>query len=311
MTEQQNEPLIIDFTSSAVVGENGGELVRQAVEACAGYGFQFGIQLHNTSTLEKIEKAASFGVPLSIHAPLLSDFLINLGAESPDESFRVIDDNAKLMRRFGCTKAVFHGFTMTDKPVPAFGRGRSYDECMQSIFRPELCLPGSRICRNFFDTDEFRERNGRIAQRLEYIREQYPDLTFCIENDFPAYGSAALLPEAMRNYNHPMCLDSSHLWASAFVFDRDFKTEVKNFLSTGKIEMVHLHASKYDHTFAKEEWSDGHLPLSTSNRMDLPWFVSSCKAAGCRHIVLEIVKGSIDDIHIFAKMWNTGQNEEQ
>jgi sugar phosphate isomerase/epimerase len=299
------DKVLLDFSSTPFKNEDGMGKLAECKKTAEKYGFDFGVQLHNTAGDEEINKLADSGVKLSAHAPLAADYSINLAAESFELADKLIKENCEKFRQLGITRTVFHGFGMTDKPIPMFGRGVTYDECMMQVFRPELSLDSkTRICNDFTETKEFKERQLRVKERLEYISNEYPDILWCLENDFPAYGSANIFPESTIFLNHPACLDSSHLWATSFIYDRDFHEETLKYLNSGLVEMVHLHASIYDDSFAKADWSDGHLPLNTPNSMDLPRFIKACRDAGVKHYVLEIVKGSCEDIHAFAEMWN-------
>jgi endonuclease IV len=296
----------LEVTSSAFHGEAGIDNFHACRAAAEENGFEFGIQLHNSALRDEVERIAGFGVKLSAHAPLLSEYNINLGAESFELSRQIIEENVKLFRKLNIHETVFHGFGMTDKPILAFDRNRAYDDCMKDIFRPELSIDGkSRMCCDFTGTEEYAERQDRVKERLEFLRENYQDILFCIENDFPAYGSANLFPENAARLNHPACLDTSHLWAVAHLFDRDFHGEVEKFLDMCDVKMVHVHASSYTSDVPKADWGDGHLPFSSPNQMDLPRFVQSCRDNGVRHYVLEIVAATPQDIITFADMWNS------
>ncbi|MFA6568316.1 MAG: hypothetical protein WCS96_08910 [Victivallales bacterium] len=303
----KNDQILLDVTSSAFIGDTGYGNLLECRKACKEHGFTFGIQLHNSATSEEIERIVGFGVPMSAHAPLLSEYAVNLAAEDAGLSLIELRRNAEIMRRHKMTRAVFHGFMMTDLPVPAFGRGRSYDECLGLIFRPEMSIDGkSRICGDFLDTEEYAIRRERVKQRLELVRHEFPDLLFCIENDFPAYGSANLFAgDSAASFGHPACLDACHLWTAAFIYDRDFHHEALEFLNRCDVQMVHLHASPFTPGTPKTEWGDGHQPLSIPNLQDLPRFVRNCRDAGARHFVLEIIKATPDDIHAFAGMWDS------
>ena len=297
--------ILLDFTSSPFKKADGMTNLAECQKAAEEYGFNFGVQLHNTAGPEEVEKLLSAGIRLSAHAPLLSKHSINLAEKSFEPAKKLIAENCRIFREMGIKQTVFHGFGMTDKPIPMFGGKRSYDECMYEVFRPELSLDGkSRICCDFTNTMEFKERQLRVKERLAYIRETYPDISWCLENDFPAYGSANIFPESSIFMDNPICLDSGHLWTSAYVFDRDFHTETMKYLNSGQVEMVHVHASIYTDKIAKVDWSDGHLSLNTKNEMELPRFVRACRDAKVKHYVLEIPSGNSDDIHAFAKMWN-------
>ena len=302
-----NRQILLDVTSSAFTGDAGHENLLECRKACEQHGLTFGIQLHNTATAEEIERIVGFGVPMSAHAPLLSEYAVNLAAEDAGLSLTELQRNAEIMRRHKMNRAVFHGFMMTDLPVPAFGRGRSYDECLGLIFRGEMSIDGtSRICGDFLNTEEYAMRRELVKQRLEFIRREFPDLLFCIENDFPAYGSANLFAgDSAASFGHPVCLDACHLWAASFIYDRDFHHEALEFLDECDVQMVHLHASPFTRDMAKTEWGDGHQPLSIPNLMDLPLFVRNCRNAGVKHFVLEIIRATPDDIHAFAGMWNS------
>ena len=297
--------ILLDFTSSPFKKADGMANLAECQKAAEQYGFDFGVQLHNTAGADEIKTLTDAGVKLSAHAPLVAEYAINLGAESFDLAKQLIDENSRMFRELGITQTVFHGFGMTDEPIPMFGGGHTYDECMQQIFRPELSLDGeSRICCDFTHSDEFIERQLRVKERLKYIRENYSDILWCIENDFPAYGSANIFSENSLFLDNPICLDSSHLWTTAYVYDRDFHEETERFLAGGQVKMVHIHASIYTDNVAKVDWSDGHLTLDTPNEMELPRFVKACRDANVKHYVLEIPSGNSDDIHAFAKMWN-------
>lgn len=299
------EKIILDFTSSPFKKADGMKSLEACKKAAEQYGFQFGVQLHNTAQAFEVENLRNAGIKLSAHAPLVSKFSINLAAENFELAEELIIENYKLFKELDIDRTVFHGFGMTDKAIPMFGAGASYDECMQQVFRPELSLPDSRICCDFTESNEFKERQLRVKERLKYIRETYSDVLWCLENDFPAYGSANMLPESSIFIDNPVCLDSSHLWASAHIFDRNFHKETMKYLDSGLVKMVHVHASIFTPETPKGEWSDGHLPLGIANSMDLPRFIRACRDAGVEHYVLEIPSGDSDDIHAFAKMWNS------
>ncbi len=297
--------LQVELTSTAFQGDDGDAKLEECRIFAEKCGWDFGVQLHNTVSVREIEHLAAHGVRLSAHGPLNALFNWNLAGESADAVFDSIAENVALYRKLGITLAVFHGFFMTDKPVPAFGHGRSYDACMSEIMRPELLRnPPCRFNGDYTNSPEFLERRGRVRERLAQLREWYPEITFCIENDFPAYGASNSLPETAAALKNPLCLDSSHLWMTCRLFDRDFHTEAQKFFDTGQVKMLHLHASKYDNSYPLEKWSDGHLPLTHPNRMELPRFVAAAKRAGVGCIVLEIIKGSASNLRCLDRWLN-------
>lgn len=71
-------------------------------------------------------------------------------------------------------------------------------------------------------------------------------------------------------------------------------------LESGRVTMLHLHASIYDDSYPLEKWSDGHRPLATPNVMDLPRLVNNAIRADMRYFVLEIPKGTAEDLRVLA-----------
>ena len=216
----------VEITSSAFRGPNGlanlDDCRRQAEES----GFEFGVQLHNSAQPDEIETLRRTGVALSAHAPLNALYNWNLAAESVDDVMESIAGNVRFFRELGITASVFHGFVMTDLPVPAFGHGRSYSECMQEVFRPELAHdPRLPFNGNYFGMPEFTMRRERVRERLALLRRRWPDIVFCLENDFPAYGSSNLFAETASCFENPLCLDTGHLWMSCRLYGREFHRE--------------------------------------------------------------------------------------
>ncbi len=296
--------LRVEMSSHAFRGDNGMRNLVECREVAAEYGWDFGVQLHNSCSVEEISTLVATGVSLSAHGPVNEPFNWNLAAASVEDTFESIARNVELFRKLGIVSCVFHGFCMTDRPVPAFGRGRSYDECMSTVFRPELAYsPAVRWNGRYTDSEEFLMRRDRLKKHLARLRKLYPDLMFCVENDFPSYGSSNMLGADAVALNNPICLDTGHLWMTCRLFERDFHEEVEVFLESGLVRMIHLHASKYTRSgYALEQWGDGHLPLSTPGEMNLPRFVHSCRCAGVRYFVLEIVQGTVADLRLL-KRW--------
>ncbi len=300
----EDKGLLIEYSSGAFLGKSDVKtIIAQAQEACHEFGFRFGVQIHNAAPREQVEEIASWNLPLSIHAPLLSEYFMNLAAQDPWPAMESLEITVEWMRRLNAELAVFHGFLMTDAPVQAFNQTRSYVQSMKQAFRTDLALEGTPTCSNFFALPEFRTRLGRVSERLQQIRKNHPGLTFAIENDFPMYSAGLLLGEQAEELQNPLCLDTGHLWASAFIYDRDFHEEAKRFLATNRVRLVHFHASTYTADVPKTKWRDGHRPLSTPNKMDLPRFLGECKKAGVRHYTFEIANVSAKDIQTFAEMW--------
>jgi len=294
--------LRIELSSIAFADPVAGERVlTECKKLCLRHGVQFGVQLHNTCDRSQIKYFMDHDVPLSAHAPVAQPCNWNFAAANMGPIWRAVDENLSCLRKMGIDRMVFHGFFMTDRSVPAFGHGRSFRECMQEIFRPELARWADCILnRDFTDSSEYAERRDRVKGNLRLLRDRYPDLTICIENDYPAYGEGSMLPKDLAYYEHPICLDTGHLWITSHIFDLDFETAAKEIIDTGRVKMMHLHASKYDESYPDRQWGDGHQPLSIPNadKMHLREIVQYAFSAGLRHIVLEIPTGLVNDIRI-------------
>lgn len=297
------EDITIDVTATLFQEPDWQGLLDGIRQAAAGYGIKLGVQLHNSSAEAEIERARSTGLPLTAHIPLLCDWQINLAAREPSRELAALRRSVELMRQYGIRKGVVHGFVMTDLPIPAFGRGRSYDEGMGVIYRPELSIPGSRICADFLNSPEFFERRERLRERLAWMRREYPDVEILIENDFPSYGAGNLFADCAATLNHNLCFDTCHMWAAAHVFDRDYYAETRAFMATGRVKMVHLHASVCMPGTARGNWTDGHLPLTVVTPMDLQRLMGICRSAKINHYVFEIRGISAADIDKFVELW--------
>jgi len=187
--------------------------------------------------------------------------------------------------------------------VLSFGRGRSYDAALAGAYREELSVPGSKICGDFFGTPEHLERLALVKERLDWARSVYADVELLVENDFPCYGAGNLFADSMAGLEHPLCVDSGHLWAAAHVFGRDFVRETEAFATTGRLRMAHFHSSACQPGTPKGQWTDGHRPLVSETPMDLAGFLRACRGGGLRHYVLEIRAVSAADIVKFAELW--------
>ena len=295
-------PFRLEFTSGVFRDlEHRERILNNSRELCARCGVEFGVQLHNTCTYDEIKFFIDNGVPLSAHAPVEQPYNWNFAVADMTSIWKAVDENIAYLRGLGVSRMVFHGFFMTDVPVPAFGHGKSFWECMKTVLRPELMRwEGIMLNGDFTALPEYKERQKRVKANLAVLREKYPDLTICLENDFPAVGEGDMLPRDMAGYGHPLCLDTGHLWIAARLFGVDFVEAANEMIASGNVRMMHLHASKYDDSYPDERWSDGHLPLSIPNaaNMHLCEIVRNAVAAGLRHIVLEIASGTEEDIRI-------------
>ncbi|UDQ99191.1 hypothetical protein AAEX28_03685 [Lentisphaerota bacterium WC36G] len=301
----------VELTSTSFwKAESHKDLVAECQEVCNDANIDFGVQIHNMASEKEVEDLLKLQVPLSFHAPNLSKYQMNLASDSFEYALDSFEKTVKLIRDIKKRNtpynddyniAVFHGFNMTDLPIECFTDVESFYRVMQNSYREEYSLPNTTVCTDFFNTDEFIMRQQRVVERQHILIEKYPDIEFVIENDLPIYSAGNLLAKCFKNYPMNFCLDSSHLWFSAFLYGKDFIEETEKFLKTNQVKMVHLHASKYTKNNPIKEWSDGHLPLTTDCEMPVKEFAIKCLKYGVKHFVLEVRHGRKSDIMQFVK----------
>ena len=287
--------------SSAVLAQADISWIADAKKLLEKHDIVLGMQVHNSASDAELAQAQASGLSLSFHSPVQGDFMLNFASENPATSWKMIEEQYKLMQKYGVCRTVFHGFLMTDTDICAFGHGKSYYDCMNVARRVELLRsPESNFVCDFTNSEEYLMRRERLKENLRKLRERYGEFHWCIENDFPAITSGMLRGRDMAYLNHELCFDTGHMWATSKMLDLDFYAELDTALASGKVEMIHLHASKYTFDMPHDEWGDGHLPLTYRNSaIDLKKVVKKCKAAGVGHFVLECGTTQLADIEEF------------
>jgi sugar phosphate isomerase/epimerase len=290
----------VEYASSALLKQDISEKIETAQRFCEGQDWEFGIQIHNTSTARFIQKIAATGVPLSFHAPLCSEYFINLANKDRSFAWQSLQETVDTMQGLPGNVAVFHGFLMTDEPVLCFNKDRGYDECMSRAYQPELSLPGSYLCKDFFAGKEYGQRLARVQQRLEEVHREFPGIQWCIENDYPAYGSGLLLAEHMCTMNYRCCLDVSHLWVASLLFNVDFWQQVEMVAEANRIACVHFHANTITSRTPVRDYRDGHRSLRTPCQMRLDQAARILYNAGVEHWVIETPEADLADLQLLA-----------
>ncbi|MBO7146389.1 MAG: TIM barrel protein [Lentisphaeria bacterium] len=294
----------IHVTASAFAGEDWRNKLNECRDFTEQCGWEFGVQLHNTSPMELLERLKKENVPLSVHAPFNQNRNWNLATENTKETFEAIEQNLTLFDSLNIHETVFHGGLMSDLSPEAFGHGKSYFECMQAVYRNELAMwDGHCLNRDFRDLPEYKERLLILKENLRTLRNRYPEFTICLENDYPAFGSLDMLFDELNTLEHPLCLDTGHLWISSFLFDLNFHDQIELAMGSGMVAMTHFHASYCTSAVPKKDWTDGHRRLNVDNQeMNLPAALALMKKGGLEFYVLEIAKATVEDIKIF-KQW--------
>ena len=98
-------------------------------EACRQYGFTPGVQLHNTVTEKTIGKICQCNLPMTAHAPVVSNYSLNLATEKNlDIIFSAFEENADFCRRHNITKSVFHALEEENENLLTFPEKITQDE---------------------------------------------------------------------------------------------------------------------------------------------------------------------------------------
>ncbi|HHT9128413.1 MAG TPA: hypothetical protein ACFYEE_06575, partial [Candidatus Wujingus californicus] len=91
--------------------------IKQCREYTESHGIEFGIQLHNSTNKELFDKIKDINVNFSIHAPVFSDYFINLASNDFDTVIAGFQNTLHVMESLQSNIALFHGFYMTNKPI--------------------------------------------------------------------------------------------------------------------------------------------------------------------------------------------------
>lgn len=294
----------IHFTSTAFHGDDWREKLQRCRNCAESFGWEFGVQLHNTAPARIIELLAHEGVPLSVHGPLNQDRFWNLSRKEIGDTLAAMDRNFADFEKLGIREAVFHAALMSDVAPEAFGHGKSFNQCMEPIYRPELArYPGKNYNRDFTDEPEFAARYDLLRENMALVRRRYPGFLICLENDYPAYGGINMFFGDMIRLDTPLCLDTGHLWITAHQAGHDFQQEVKTGADSGLLRMCHLHSSSYTSAIPADQWSDGHKRLTLVNpEMDLPRAFRTLVHSGLDFFVLEIADADVEELQIM-KQW--------
>lgn len=273
-----NANLKIDITSAALKKQHPAwqTWMQEAVKAAAPYGTVMGVQIHNSALEDEFTLAVNSGYPLSFHSPVMGEYMMNFAAADASVSWQMADEQAALIKKYNATESVFHAALMTDKNIYAFGHGMTYHQCMKQSNRPDLLRhPDTFFVRDYTATDEYLMRRDRLKENLKLLREKYPDILWCVENDFPGHVAGVLRGSDLAYLDHPVCFDTGHMWAAGKMLELDFYEEMECAMASGNVKMIHLHASKHKFASDHNSWGDGHLPLNHPTDMDIPRIIRS------------------------------------
>ena len=298
--------LTLEITSAVARSDGGERVLHGFAEACRMYGFSPAVQLHNTVSDSELQRVISCNLPMSAHVPVVGDLSLNLATETNlDIIWRAFDENAEFMRKRNIKKSVFHGFSMCDEIIPRMRSQKDYRETLRKSCRDEFLLQDTWLNVDYTYLDEYKKRRNILAKNLAELRKRYSDLTFCIENDMPIYGYSNMRLSQMAELNHPVCIDTGHLWAASLLLDFDFFAELEYGLQNLDVQMVHLHNSLLTADVPKTEITDGHQRLVTAGGLNWQKALQLFLKYNVSDFVLEIGSADADDVHAFAGVVNS------
>ncbi len=297
--------LTLEITSSVAEIDGGEKVLHDFADACRQYDFVPFVQLHNTVSEETVRKIIDCGLPMSAHAPVIGEYSLNLATEKNlDIIFGAFEKNAVFMRKYGIEKSVFHGFSMCDELIPRMRNQEDYRVALRKSCPPEFLLEDTWLNIDYTYLEEYEIRKNILKNNLAELRRRFPDLIFCIENDMPIYGYSNMRLSQMTDLEHPVCIDSGHLFAASLLFDFDFFEELECGLQNLEVKMVHLHNSLMTAKTPKTQIGDGHQRLVVPSEMDWQRALKLFLKYNVDDFVLEIGSANAEDVHAFAAAVN-------
>lgn len=279
--------------------------VKRCREVIESQGFEFGIQLHNSVTIGLYDKIKRLDVPFTIHAPVLSDYFINLANNDFQTALAAFENTAQVMQSLKCTVVLFHGFFMTSKPIK--NDPNNYNKVLREAIDNRYRLDNTRVMDpKFLETEEFKKYQHTVKTHMKQLRERYPSYTLCMENDFPGIGNGNQTPEHMRYLECPVWLDTGHLWASAILNKFDFYLGLEWVCKNCQVIGVHMNTNSTPLNWnLKYPDGDTHSHFSKKYDMNMDKVISVLKKNHIKHFTIEIIDGDVDDINFFIEAYQS------
>lgn len=269
------------------------------------HGFEFGIQLHNSVTKDLYNTIKGLDVQFTIHAPVLSDYFINLANNDFNTILATFQNTASIMQSLQSNVVLFHGFFMTQRPIrndPA-NYGKALCDAIDNKYR----LNNTRVMDpKFLKTEEFRNYQNTVKKNIKQLRERYPSYILCIENDFPGIGNGNQTPEHMIYLGCPIWLDTGHLWASAILNKFDFYMGLDMVCKQCQVIGVHLNTNITPLNW-NLEYPDGdtHSHFSEEYDMDMNKIICILKKNQITHFTIEVIDGDIEDVNFLIEAYQS------
>ena len=300
----------LEYSSIALKGNDYKDKIKEAKVFCEKNEVEFGIQMHNTASVEQVEILSRENVPLSFHAPIGGKHYINLATRNLEPSIKSLEDTLLLMEKYGVKLAVFHGFFLTDNTIPSFTELtiESFKNALQAAYREDLLYskdyPKDPISNINFSGEEYQERLSILKENLAYIDKKYEGFDLCIENDFPEYSFGSILADYISQFNHKICLDTGHLYGTSVLYNLDVVKEAEKILKTGNVKCTHFHNSFLKRNAPPLEVTDGHKNLYIESELPLKEILRLMLEYNVDDYIFEVRTGDLKDFETFINWKN-------
>lgn len=279
------------------------EKIKRCKDFVESHGFNFGIQLHNSITQDLYNTIKKLDIEYTVHAPVLSDYFINLASSDFNAVYTGFQNTARIMQSIQSNIALFHGFFMTQKLIkndPA-----NYGKVLRDAIDKRFRLNDTRVMDpKFLETEEFRIYQNAVKTNMKRLREMYPSYILSIENDFPGIGNGNQTPEHLLYLDCPIWLDTGHLWASAILNRFDFYTGLDEICKKCQVTGVHLNTNQTPLAWdLKYPYGDTHSHFSRDYDMDMDKTIGILKKNHITHFTLEIIDGDLEDVTFFIQAY--------
>jgi hypothetical protein len=289
--------MIIEYSSVCMNEDNYIEKINEARAVVNAAGFDFGVQVHNSTGEAYLYKLAELAgeVEFSVHSPLLAEYFINL-TNGDIESIRPsLESAASKLSLFRTDLLFFHGFFLTDKPI--VHDIKNYRREMLKAMGQGYSLNGSFIMDPvFFKTEKFDRMKSVFRKNLAAAKNLFPELTVAVENDFVGIGSGLQRPEEIIDIVKDLWFDTGHFWCASLVHKFDFYEESSRVLDSVKVHGVHINHNLMKTGDPLEQIQDSHTHLYVKSEQNLKPLVRSIADRGIKRLTLEIVNGDIEDV---------------
>ncbi len=291
--------LRIEYSTMCFNQSDYREKIISARDFVRKQGFQFGIQIHNSIDKQLFEKVLEFKdeLSISIHSPIFAKYFLNLASNDFQTIKESLNDCTRYLTDLGTDILFFHGFFMTDKPIPH--DMKNYRRTIRAAIGDAYCLNNSFVMDpGIFNTEDFLRYKEIFRNNLSEVSAMYRDFTVALENDFPLIGGGLQRPCEIHELIDNLWFDLGHFWCASLVHEFDFQQESERILKEKNIVGYHLNHNLSGKNTPKDKINDSHTHFYLKSEMDLKPIVRSIFEKNSGIVVLEILNGDIHDLEV-------------